>query len=221
MLDKGCKEFPEIKAIADDKARKAACQSIRRRRLRGSRRERQSDRPKLEADTHALGVFGYSYLEQNGDKIQASVMDGVEATVDNITSGKYEVSRLLYFYVKNQHLDLVPGIKEYVAEFMSDRAGGEDGYLADKGMIPLPADKFKAAQQSAMSLQPMIKPLTTLGWSALQRPASSPRKPVAGPAGSNTAGYISDLIRLFSSHITVTKLQYFLAVDVEERAERL
>ena len=157
VLDKGCKDFPEIKAVADDKARKAACEGIREDGAYVDAGENDNlIVQKLEADPHALGIFGYSYLEQNGDKIQASVMDGVDATVDNIISGKYEISRPLFFYVKNQHLDLVPGIKEYVAEFMSDRAAGEEGYLVDKGLIPLPADKFKAEQQHAMSLQPMM-----------------------------------------------------------------
>ena len=111
---------------------------------------------KLEANPAALGIFGYSFLEQNEDKLQGSVMDGVEPTFDNIVSGKYEVSRLLYFYVKNQHEGQVPGIREYIAEFTSDKAAGEEGYLADKGMIPFPADMLKKVQQSAGSLTPMM-----------------------------------------------------------------
>jgi phosphate transport system substrate-binding protein len=157
VLSEGCKEFPEIEAITDAKAKTAACQGIREDGAYVEAGENDNlIVQKLEADPTALGIFGYSYLEQNGDKIQASVMDGVEATFDNIVSGKYEVSRPLFFYVKNQHLELVPGIKEYVAEFMSDRAAGGEGYLVDKGLIPLPADKFKAEQQHAMSLQPMM-----------------------------------------------------------------
>ena len=83
-------------------------------------------------------------------------MDGVEPTFDNIVAGKYEISRTLYFYVKNQHEGQVPGIREFVAEFTSDKAAGEEGYLADKGMIPFPAEMLKDVQQKAGSLTPMM-----------------------------------------------------------------
>jgi phosphate transport system substrate-binding protein len=65
------------------------------------------------------------------------------------------VSRPLFFYVKNAHAGVIPGIKEFVAEFVSDRASGEEGYLADKGLIPLPAGEREQVMQSAMALMPM------------------------------------------------------------------
>ena len=111
---------------------------------------------KLEANPKAVGIFGYSFLEQNEDKLQGSIMDGVEPTFENIVDGKYEISRTLYFYVKNQHEGQVPGIREFVAEFTSDKAAGEEGYLADKGMIPFPAEMLKEVQQKAGSLTPMM-----------------------------------------------------------------
>jgi len=94
---------------------------------------------KLEANPDALGIFGFSFLDQNADRIQGSLVDGVEPTFENIADGGYGVSRSLYFYVKKAHVGVVPGIEAYVNEFTSDRASGEDGYLADKGLIPLPA----------------------------------------------------------------------------------
>ncbi|GAB1269738.1 PstS family phosphate ABC transporter substrate-binding protein [Aurantivibrio infirmus] len=92
---------------------------------------------KLAANPNALGVFGFSFLDQNSDKVQGSIIDGKPPTFDSIADGSYPVSRPLYFYVKKAHVNEIPGIKEYLAEFTSEKAWGEDGYLAEKGMIPL------------------------------------------------------------------------------------
>jgi phosphate transport system substrate-binding protein len=97
---------------------------------------------KLAANPNAVGIFGYSFLEENTDKLQGSLVDGVPPSFDDIVSGKYKVSRSLYFYVKKAHVGIVPGIAEYIAEFTSEAAAGEEGYLADKGLIPLlPAER--------------------------------------------------------------------------------
>ena len=93
---------------------------------------------KLEANPGALGVFGFSFLDQNADKLKGAVMGGVEPTFDNIASGDYPVSRSLYFYIKKAHVGVVPGIMEYAAEFVSQDASGDGGYLSEKGLIPLP-----------------------------------------------------------------------------------
>jgi phosphate transport system substrate-binding protein len=157
VMDNGCKGVAEIEAIEDKKAKAGACASIREDGAYIDAGENDNlIVQKLEANPMAVGIFGYSFLEQNEDKLQGSVMDGVEPTFDNIVAGKYEVSRTLYFYVKNQHEGQVPGIREFVAEFTSDKAAGEEGYLADKGMIPFPADMLKDVQQKAGSLTPMM-----------------------------------------------------------------
>ena len=96
---------------------------------------------KLDANPKSLGIFGYSFLDQNNDKIQGATVDGGEPTFENIASGKYAVSRPLFIYVKKAHVGVIPGINEYLAEYTSDRAMGEDGYLADKGLIPAPAEE--------------------------------------------------------------------------------
>jgi len=102
---------------------------------------------KLAANPDALGIFGFSFLDQNADKIRGSLVDGVEPTFENIADGTYGVSRSLYFYVKKAHVGVVPGIREYIAEFTSDKAAGSDGYLADKGLIPMPdAERTKIRQ---------------------------------------------------------------------------
>ncbi len=110
---------------------------------------------KLEANPAALGIFGFSFLDQNEDKIQGATVDGAQPTFENIASGKYGVSRSLFFYVKQQHVGVVPGIKEFVTEFTSDKAWGDEGYLVDKGLIPLPADDRKEISGSAQSLAPL------------------------------------------------------------------
>jgi len=106
---------------------------------------------KLEANPNAIGIFGFSFLDQNADKLKGSTVDGVEPTFENIASGDYPVSRSLYFYVKKQHIGVIPGVMEYVAEFLSDNAVGEEGYLVDKGLIPAPADAHHANVESVMS----------------------------------------------------------------------
>ncbi len=93
---------------------------------------------KLEANPKAFGVFGYSFLDQNADKIQGSLVDGQDPTFENIAVGNYPVSRSLYFYVKQAHVNKIPGIAEFIAEFTSENAFGDEGYLTDKGLIPMP-----------------------------------------------------------------------------------
>lgn len=86
----------------------------------------------------AYGVFGYSFLAQNGDRIQGSRVDGVAPEFDAIASGEYPISRSMFVYAKAQHVGVVPGIQEYLQEFSSDDAWGDFGYLTDRGLIPLP-----------------------------------------------------------------------------------
>jgi phosphate transport system substrate-binding protein len=95
---------------------------------------------KLTANPAAIGIFGFSFLDQNEDKVKGAMVGGVEPTFEAIADGDYPISRSLFFYVKNAHVGVVPGIGEYVAEFTSEKAFGEDGYLADKGLIPLPEE---------------------------------------------------------------------------------
>lgn len=92
---------------------------------------------KLSANPNALGIFGFSFLDQNADKIKGANIDGSEPTFETIADGSYPVSRPLYFYVKSAHVGVVPGIAEYLGEFTSEKAFGEEGYLTEKGMIPL------------------------------------------------------------------------------------
>jgi phosphate transport system substrate-binding protein len=108
---------------------------------------------KLQANPNALGIFGFSFLDQNRDKIQGSHIEGVAPTFDNIASGDYPVSRPLFFYVKKAHAEVIPGMKEYLKEFTSEKCWGEDGYLTERGLIPMPDSEREQFRQAAMNLK--------------------------------------------------------------------
>lgn len=100
----------------------------------------------------AIGILGYSFLEQNGDRIKGAYLGGVAPEFDNITAGTYGMARIMYFYVKNQNLGLVPGLVEFVEESVSDEAAGMDGYMLEKGLIPLHPDDLARAQEIAAAM---------------------------------------------------------------------
>ncbi len=158
-MEGGCKTVPWIKALKkkDKKAYKKICHTIRED---GAYIEAgENDNlivQKLVASPNMLGVFGFSYLDQNSDKVQGSLIDGKDITFDNIASGKYPVSRPLFFYIKNSHVGKVPGIQEFINEFTANSTWGDDGYLSEKGMIPMPSAeraKFGAAAKSLSALK--------------------------------------------------------------------
>lgn len=159
-MEGGCKTFPEVAALekTDGNTFKAVCHSVREDGAFVEAGENDNlIVQKLVANPQAVGIFGFSFLDQNGDKIQGARVDGTEPTFENIASGAYGVSRSLYFYVKKAHVGVIPGIEDYVKEFTSEKAWGPDGYLADKGLIPLPeADRKKVgAAARAMTMLSM------------------------------------------------------------------
>ena len=158
-MESGAKGFDTLKALrkSDKKAFKNVAHTLRED---GAYIEAgENDNlivQKLQANPAALGIFGFSFLDQNTDVIQGSMINGKAPTFDAIGDGSYPVSRPLFFYVKKAHVDVIPGMKAYLAEFTSDKAWGEEGYLADKGLIPMSDDeraKFTAD----------VKNLNTLG----------------------------------------------------------
>lgn len=154
-MEGGCKTFPDIAALKKtDKARyKQVCHSIREDGAYVEAGENDNlIVQKLQANDSAFGVFGYSFLDQNGDVIQGSVVDGVEPTFDAISSGDYPVSRSLYFYVKVAHVESIPGMQEYLVEFTSEKTYGEFGYLTDKGLIPSPKVEREQFRSDAVAL---------------------------------------------------------------------
>jgi phosphate transport system substrate-binding protein len=110
---------------------------------------------KLDANPDAVGIFGFSFLEENGDKVQGSLIDGVTPTFETISSGDYPVSRPLYFYIKRAHVGKIPGIQEYAVEFTSNKAMGEDGYLPERGLIPLADEELKKVQADVKAMTPL------------------------------------------------------------------
>ena len=157
-LEGGCKTFDFIMAMKkkDKKAYKAICHSIREDGAYVEAGENDNlIVQKLEADPNAFGVFGFSFLDQNLDKLQGSMVDGVAPEFEDIASGDYSVSRSLYFYVKKAHMGQIPGIEGYLAEFTSDRAWGDDGYLTDKGLIPMPEEERMQFAADVKNLTPL------------------------------------------------------------------
>ena len=110
---------------------------------------------KLAENPAAVAVFGFSFLDQNSDKIKGAPIGGVEPTFENIAAGDYPVSRSLFYYIKQAHVGVVPGVQEYAALFASERMSGEEGSLTDKGLIPLPAEAFAANADAIANLTPM------------------------------------------------------------------
>ena len=107
---------------------------------------------KLVSDPNMFGIFGYSFFDTNRDKVQASVIDGVELNFDNIASYEYPGARPLFFYVKKQHVGVVPGMKAFVTEFVSEKAMSIDGYLFPAGLVPLSDDDYAEQVKALNSL---------------------------------------------------------------------
>ncbi|MDA0339554.1 MAG: substrate-binding domain-containing protein [Proteobacteria bacterium] len=157
-IEGGCKTFADLKAMknTDKKIYQAICRGIREDGHYVEAGENDNlIVQKLEANPKAFGVFGFSFLDQNGDKVQGSKIDGVVPTFDSISSGEYPVSRSLYSYVKNAHIESIPGISDYVAEFVSDKTIGDFGYLTDKGLIPLPAEDLSRVRAAVEAWTPI------------------------------------------------------------------
>lgn len=158
-LEGGCKTFGWITAMKekDKKKFKAICHAVREdgAYIEAGENDVLIVR-KLEANTSAFGVFGFSFLDQNADRVQGSIVDGVEPTFENIADGKYPVSRPLYFYVKRAHVGMIPGIAGYIKEFTSEKAWGEEGYLIDKGLIPMPDEEREQFRKDGENLKNLI-----------------------------------------------------------------
>ena len=140
----GCEKIKWIKALKKKNKQeyKAKCHTIREDGLYIEAGENDNLMvQKLISNSKALAIFGFSFLEQNADKVHGAIINGVEPSFENISSGKYPVSRPLFFYAKNAHLEAIPGMKEYVEMFLSDAASGSDGYLTEKGLIPMPKEE--------------------------------------------------------------------------------
>lgn len=158
VLEAGCTQFDFVKAMSktDENQYKAYCHSVREDGVYIEAGENDNlIVQKLEANPAALGVFGYSFLEQNADKVQGSLVNGVEPKFDTIADGSYPVSRPLYFYAKKAHIGQIPGMEEFIAEFTDLDTMGDGGYLTDRGLIPLDEDALAEVVSRAQSGTPL------------------------------------------------------------------
>ena len=155
-MEGGCKTFDWIADMkkTDGDRYKAVCHSFREDENFIEAGENDNlIVQKLNANPNALGIFGYSFLDQNADSVQGAVINDVVPTFENISDGSYPVSRSLYFYVKKDNIGVVPGIEEFLVEFTSERASGQDGYLAEKGLIPMKPAEHATRKASVLAFE--------------------------------------------------------------------
>ena len=154
VMHSGCNEFPAMKALrsADRKKWDVVCSRMRQD---GPFIEAgENDNlivQRLSADKNAHGIFGFSFLFENMDKLKGVKIGGVEAKVETIADGSYPVSRPIFFYVKNAHRNVIPGLSDFVAEYVSEGSMGAGGYLTERGLIPLSKDKGAEVRKNATS----------------------------------------------------------------------
>jgi phosphate transport system substrate-binding protein len=157
MLE-GCAEFPAIEAL-DDTRKEEVCERMRQDGPFVEAGENDNlIVQRLQADHNALGIFGYSFLFENSDSLKAVGVDGVVPNAESIADGSYGVSRPLFIYIKNAHRGVIPGLEEFVAEYVSEASIGEGGYLSERGLIVLPAEELAAVAEAATSGAAMAAP---------------------------------------------------------------
>jgi phosphate transport system substrate-binding protein len=151
VMHEGCEAFPAIAALEGDRMDEV-CERMRQD---GPFIEAgENDNlivQRLNADPNALGIFGYSFLFENSDTLKPVAVDGVEPSADTIADGSYGVSRPLFFYIKNAHRGVIPGLEEFVTEYVSEESFGEGGYLSERGLIPLPMGEREATREAVGS----------------------------------------------------------------------
>jgi phosphate transport system substrate-binding protein len=154
VMEHGCKAFPEIRAITDRKAQAAACAKIREDGAFIEAGENDNLIVQRLVTGHAgvMGIFGYSFLEENADKLVGARIDGVEPDFETISEGRYPVSRPLFVYAKKAHIGVVPGMKEFMAEYVSDRSMGPGGYLEKKGLVAMPKTELESVRSQVLGL---------------------------------------------------------------------
>ena len=157
-MEGGCKTFPWIADLkkVDENRYKSICHTVREDGAYVEAGENDNlIVQKLQANPTAFGIFGFSFLDQNTEKVKGAAVDGSVPSFDAIADGTYAISRPLYFYAKKAHVDVVPGLRDFLREFTSGRAWGEEGYLSDRGLIPMPDDERRRIASAVRSLTPI------------------------------------------------------------------
>ena len=158
IMTAGCSTSPAMLALkkSDENRFKAICTGVREDGAYVESGENDNlIVQKLESNPGTIGLFGYSYLEENADKLKGIAINGVVPTYDSIAAFKYPGSRPLYIYVKNAHVRAIPAIKAYVAEFTKEAAWGPGGYLVKRGMIAAPTPIRAKSAAAARALTPL------------------------------------------------------------------
>jgi phosphate transport system substrate-binding protein len=151
VMEEGCEEFEAVEALEKDR-KEEVCQRMRQDGLFIEAGENDNlIVQRLEADSTAYGIFGYSFLFENQDKLMPVKVGGVEPSAETIETGEYGVSRPLFFYVKNAHRGVIPGMEDFIAEYMSEAAMGPGGYLSERGLVPLGDERRAEVQDAVLS----------------------------------------------------------------------
>ncbi|MEI6730986.1 MAG: substrate-binding domain-containing protein, partial [Pseudomonadota bacterium] len=149
VMKKGCMQVPEFAAIKDEKERDRKCKGLREDGVFVEAGENGNlIAQKLIGDSNALGIIGFNFLDQNTGKLQGSIIDGQAPSFDAIQNAVYPISRPLFFYIKGENLSQKAAIKEYVREFLSEAAIGDEGYLINQGLIPLLEEERKQIRKN-------------------------------------------------------------------------
>lgn len=157
-LEKGAEGFDTLKALKKDdtKAFDKVWKSIRKDGAYVEAGENDNVIvQKLESNKDAVGVFGYSFLEENAAKLKGALIEDVSPTYETISGGKFKGARPLFVYFKKQHIGVIPGLDKFIAEYVSEKAIGADGYLAAKGLVALPKEEMEKVAKAAAALEPM------------------------------------------------------------------
>lgn len=157
-MESGCRAFEWIAQLqsTDGDTFRAVCHTLREDGVFTEVGENDNlIVQKLNANPAGFGILGFSFLDRNAEKVFGASVEGVAPTFDNIGNGRYPISRPLYFYVKQAHVDVIPGLREFLQEFTSDRSWGEQGYLADRGLVPMTRAEREQVLDDVLSLRPV------------------------------------------------------------------
>ncbi|PWE29037.1 PstS family phosphate ABC transporter substrate-binding protein [Pararhodobacter marinus] len=143
--------FPGCEAVMGEDTDHEVCGELRQDNVIEIAGDYTETLARLSSDANTVGVFGLSFYEQNTDTLRVATMSGVTPSLETVASGEYPVSRPLFFYVKGEHIGVIPGIEEYVQFFLSDAMAGAGGRLEEAGMIPAPAEETAEVLENFMN----------------------------------------------------------------------
>lgn len=161
VMEKGAETFPYLADMkkADDKAFRSKATTMREDGAwKDSGENDNLIVQALSRNPNQYGVFGFSFYEENMDRVRAATMGGVTPTFETISTGQYPAARSMYFYLKGQHVGVIPGLAQFANEFVSERAGGPRGYLRQRGMVPMPPARRAEVEAATRLLRPMAAP---------------------------------------------------------------